>query len=91
MEVCPDDASIVMKTFKDDVEVSSKSMSLNKLNSICDKWEFVNTVFPIDSSFFDADKFQIFLYNNSARQVHIKSMDASFEYDDFAWNYISKQ
>lgn len=91
MEECPDEASIVMKTFKDGVEVSSKSVSLNKFTGSSNKWEFVNTVFPIDSSFFDTDTFQIFLCNHSSTQVHIKSMDASFEYDDFAWNYISKQ
>ena len=91
MEECPDDASIVIKTFKDGAEVYNKSIKINKLCGKNGKWEFVNTVFPIDQSFFDADTFQIYLCNHSATAIHIKSMDASFEYDDFAWNYISKQ
>ena len=91
MEKCPDDASIVMKTFKDGAETSSKSANLKQLTDISGKWEFVNTMLPIDQSFFDSDTFQIFLYNHSSTAIHIKSMDASFEYDDFAWNYISKQ
>ena len=86
MEECPDDASIVIKTFKDGAEVYNKSIKINKLCGKNGKWEFVNTVFPIDQSFFDADTFQIYLCNHSATAIHIKSMDASFEYDDFAWN-----
>lgn len=79
-----DKAVIVMKGYKNGTETFRKTASINKLLNTTNKWDFITTVFPVDSTFLSTDSFDIFLYNNSETPVFIKSLDVSFEYDDFA-------
>lgn len=83
-EQCSKNQELVMELYKDGRKTYHKNITLNELTSSTDKWDFITTILPIDSTFFDADTFKIFLYNTSESPVYIKSLDVSFEYDDYA-------
>lgn len=75
---------IVMELYKNNIEIQHNKISVNDLVQTTNKWDFFTTVLPIDSTFFDADSFKIFLHNDSESQVYIKTLDVSFEYDKYA-------
>lgn len=75
---------IVMELYKNNIEIQHNKISVNDFVQTTNKWDFFTTVLPIDSTFFDADSFKIFLHNDSESQVYIKTLDVSFEYDKYA-------
>lgn len=76
--------AIVMELYKNGAKTHFNNLSLNDMTDAIGKWDFTTSVLPIDSTFFDADEFRIFLYNPTDSPIHIKSLDVSFEYDDYA-------
>ena len=76
--------AIVMELYKNGTKTHFNNLSLNDMTDAIGKWDFTTAVLPIDSTFFNADEFRIFLYNPTDSPIHIKSLDVSFEYDDYA-------
>lgn len=76
--------AIVMELYKNGTKTHFNNLSLNDMTDAIGKWDFTTAVLPVDSTFFDADEFRIFLYNPTDSPIHIKSLDVSFEYDDYA-------
>lgn len=77
-------SAIVMELYKNGVKTHFSNLPLNDMTDATGKWDFTTTVLPVDSTFFDADEFRIFLYNPADSPIHIKSLDVSFEYDEYA-------
>ena len=73
-----------MELYKNGAKTHFSNLPLNDMTDATGKWDFTTTVLPVDSTFFDADEFRIFLYNPADSPIHIKSLDVSFEYDDYA-------
>ena len=76
--------AIVMELYKNGTKTHFNNLSLNDMTDAIGKWDFTTAVLPIDSTFFNADEFRIFLCNPTDSPIHIKSLDVSFEYDDYA-------
>lgn len=76
--------SIVLELYKNDTIVHHDNVAVDNIENNSGKWDFITSVLPIDSTFFDAETFRIFLDNTSESAVYIKSLDVSFEYDDYA-------
>ena len=75
--------NIVMELYKNDSVVNRTIISTdNIINN--NGWDFVTSVIPIDSTFFNADTFRIYLDSNSKSPTMIRTLDVSFEYDDYA-------
>lgn len=79
-----DESAIVMELHKDGTIMRNEIFVLNKMTDAVGKWDFCTTVLPIDSSFFNADGFRIFIHNPSESPVLVSSLDVSFEYDGYA-------
>ncbi len=77
-------SAIVMELYKNGAKTHFNNLPLNDMTDTTGKWDFTTSVLPIDSTFFDADEFRIFLYNPTDSPIHIKSLDVSFEYDEYA-------
>ena len=77
-------SAIVMELYKNGAKTHFSNLPLNDMTDATGKWDFTTTVLPVDSTFFDADEFRIFLYNPADSPIHIKSLDVSFEYDEYA-------
>lgn len=77
-------SAIVMELYKNGAKTHFSNLPLNDMTNATGMWDFTTSVLPIDSTFFDADEFRIFLYNPTDSPIHIKSLDVSFEYDDYA-------
>ena len=78
------EATIVMELYKNGIKTHYDNLMLNDLTDATGKWDFTTSVLPIDTAFFNADEFRVFLHNPSNAPIYIKSLDVSFEYDDYA-------
>ena len=74
----------VMELYKNDTVVQRNSVNFDNIINENNKWDFVTSVLPIDSTFFNADSFCIYINSNSESSVMIRTLDVSFEYDDYA-------
>ena len=78
------EAAIVMELYKNGIKTHYDNLMLNDLTDATGKWDFTTSVLPINTTFFNADEFRVFLHNPSDAPIYIKSLDVSFEYDDYA-------
>lgn len=74
----------VMELYKNDTVVQRNSVNFDNIINENNKWDFVTSVLPIDSTFFNADSFCIYINSDSESSVMIRTLDVSFEYDDYA-------
>ena len=75
--------SIVMELLKDNIIISHKELSFIDLLEKTNKWDYTTSVLPLDSTFFNADEYRIFI-NDPKGTLKVKKLDVSFEYDDYA-------
>ena len=75
--------SIVMELLKDNNIISHKELIFIDLLENADKWDYTTSVLPLDSTFFNADEYRIFI-NDPEGDLKVKKLDVSFEYDDYA-------
>ena len=75
--------SIVMELLKDNNIISHKELIFIDLLEKADKWDYTTSVLPLDSTFFNADEYRIFI-NDPEGDLKVKKLDVSFEYDDYA-------
>ena len=75
--------SIVMELLKDNNIISHKELIFIDLLGKADKWDYTTSVLPLDSTFFNADEYRIFI-NDPEGDLKVKKLDVSFEYDDYA-------
>lgn len=75
--------SIVMELLKDNIIISHKELRFIDLLEKTNKWDYTTSVLPLDSTFFHADEYRIFI-NDSEGTLKVKKLDVSFEYDDYA-------
>lgn len=75
--------SIVMELLKDNNTISHKELSFIDLLEKTNKWDYTTSVLPLDSTFFNADEYRIFI-NDPKGTLKVKKLDVSFEYDDYA-------
>ena len=75
--------SIVMELLKDNNIISHKELIFIDLLEKANKWDYTTSVLPLDSTFFNADEYRIFI-NDPEGTLKVKKLDVSFEYDDYA-------
>ena len=87
-EIMPNELSdepvIAFELYKNNEKTRFTYLKIKDLVKATDKWEFTTTVLPIDSTFFDADEFRIFISNPSESPLFARSLDVSFEFDEYA-------
>ena len=79
-----DDNGIAFELYKNDEKIHFTYLRIKDLTKTTGKWEFTTSVLPIDSTFFEADEFRIFIYNPTESSIFAKSLDVSFEFDEYA-------
>ena len=79
-----DSPAIAYELYKDNIKIDFKYLKINDLIKTTGKWEFTTSLLPIDSTFFDADEFRFFIFNPAESPIFARSLDVSFEYDDYA-------
>lgn len=63
--------------YKNGIKTHYDNLMLNDLTDATGKWDFTTSVLPIDTTFFNADEFRVFLHNPSDAPIYIKSLDVS--------------
>jgi hypothetical protein len=72
-------ARVVLCTENQLGESKNKSFSITKFTDKIGVWDFVNLNVPLDSTFFESQKFKVFVHNPSDVPVFVDNIDILFE------------